>query len=347
MEEHRSINREIRNYIIHNVEDNPSSIARLVSKKFNVTRQSVNYYLSKLVEEGILLSEGKTRSKKYTIKTIKDSVFTLDITPDLEDGKIWVENIYPLTAGLKNNIVSICQYGFTEILNNAIEHSEGKIISVMFRYKVNKIIMMINDDGVGIFNKIVRDLKLQDPRQAILELSKGKLTTDPEHHTGEGIFFTSRIFDAFSITSGELFFAHREFGDWLVEDKPLIDIGTSVFMQIDPESNKELKEVFAEYAPTDEDYGFNKTHVLATLARYGNENLISRSQARRLLARFENFKEIVLDFEGVDFIGQAFADEIFRVFRNTHSDIKITYVNATKDVEKMIKGVLVSTGNNK
>ena len=34
----------------------------------------------------------------------------------------------------------------------------------------------------------------------VWELPKsGKLTTDPDNHTGEGIFFTSRVFDEFEI----------------------------------------------------------------------------------------------------------------------------------------------------
>jgi len=64
----------------------------------------------------------------------------------------------------------------------------------------------------------------------------------------------------------------------------------------------------------DNDFGFSKTHIPVFLAAYGEDNLISRSQAKRLLVRFERFKEIILDFENVESIGQAFADEIFRVF---------------------------------
>ena len=79
-----------------------------------------------------------------------------------------------------------------------------------------------------------------------------------------------------------------------------------------------------------------KTQVPVFLAIYGNENLISRSQAKRLLVRFEKFKTIILDFEGVDMIGQAFADEIFRVFQNTHPTIDIRPINTNEQVEKMI-----------
>ena len=72
------------------------------------------------------------------------------------------------------------------------------------------------------------------------------------------------------------------------------------------------------------------------LAQYGKEHLVSRSQARRVLTRFDQFREVFLDFRGVEFIGQAFADEIFRVFRLQHPDINITWMGAEKEVERMI-----------
>jgi hypothetical protein len=68
----------------------------------------------------------------------------------------------------------------------------------------------------------------------------------------------------------------------------------------------------------------------------GDNDLISRSQAKRLLTRFDRFKEIVLDFQNVDSIGQAFADEIFRVFKNEHPNINLHPVNANEEVMRMI-----------
>ena len=59
------------------------------------------------------------------------------------------------------------------------------------------------------------------------------LTTDPDHHSGEGIFFSSRVFDGFEILSGGVFFSH-EFGDeedWLLE-RHNPQNGTSVFMKL-------------------------------------------------------------------------------------------------------------------
>jgi hypothetical protein len=94
------------------------------------------------------------------------------------------------------------------------------------------------------------------------------------------------------------------------------------------------------FASSGEDYGFTRTHIPVVLAQYGDENLVSRSQAKRLLARFDRFKEVFLDFTGVHTIGPAFADEIFRVFYRQHPEIRLVWVNANSEVEKMIRRAL-------
>jgi hypothetical protein len=76
--------------------------------------------------------------------------------------------------------------------------------------------------------------------------------------------------------------------------------------------------------------------VLIKLAKYEKEQLLSRSQARRVLARFERFEEVLLDFSDVEMIGQAFADEIFRVYQREHPDIRIIPISASPAVESMI-----------
>ena len=63
---------------------------------------------------------------------------------------------------------------------------------------------------------------------------------------------------------------------------------------------------------------------------------MSRSQARRVLTRFERFSEVLLDFHGIEIIGQGFADEIFRVFRREHPEIRVIWGRTTEKVERMI-----------
>jgi hypothetical protein len=130
----------------------------------------------------------------------------------------------------------------------------------------------------------------------------------------------------------------------LWEDKKDARKGTFIQMVLSSGSTRTTQEVFDSYA-AGEDYGFTKTVIPVFLAEYGNENLISRSQAKRLLMRFEKFKEIVLDFDKVKSIGQAFADEIFRVFQSEHPSVRLIPINANEEVTRMIQRALeVSKG---
>jgi len=320
----------------------------MVSEKFGISRQSVHRYLYKLVTDGVLVSDGHTRDKSYKIKPIVEKDFRLRITPEVEEDRVWRHELKPWFNSVKTNIVEICHYGFTEMINNVIDHSESEIALVELEYTPIRIRLTVSDNGIGIFNKITRELGLEDTRHAVLELSKGKLTTDQARHTGEGIFFTSRMFDLFTIMSQELYFTHMQDGEenWLLEDKKEIFKGTRIIMEIGTKSNRTTKRVFDKYTATNDDFSFTRTHVPVALLRYGEENLVSRSQAKRLLSRLEPFKEIFLNFEGVEFIGQAFADEIFRVFKNSNPDIEIIWIRASENVENMIKRVMSNSVNN-
>lgn len=257
----------------------------------------------------------------------------------LEEHVVVEQFIEPHLKGLPENIIGILYYGCTEMLNNAIDHSEGTTVAVMLTVNRDEVGITIADDGVGIFSKIQRELNLETPHDAIIELCKGKLTTDPKHHTGEGIFFTARACDVFAISSGGLLFGHRGQKDWLVEFEKLPEQGTMIVMEVKKNTARTIEEVFNKYTSKEDDdtFGFSKTHFPVALAQYGPDKLISRSIAKRVVNGFYKFKEVVLDFKDVDNIGPAFADEIFRVFATSHPEVHLTVINAKENVARMIR----------
>jgi anti-sigma regulatory factor (Ser/Thr protein kinase) len=329
---------EIRQFILENVENHSADITFATAEHFGISRQAAHKHVAGLAQEGLLIAEGATRHRTYKAKPPVDFYIKLPLS-GLQEDKVWREHIRPLLENVPANVLGICQYGFTEMVNNAIDHSEGTNLKIILGHTYKKIGLFIIDDGVGIFNKIQKTFGLDDPLHAILELSKGKLTSDSAHHTGEGIFFTSRMFDNFFIWSDKLSFGHMEnWNDVLSEDPTKKTGGTFIGMGIASNSTRTTQQIFDAY--TSDDYGFSKTSVPVILAAYGNENLVSRSQAKRLLARFEKFKEVILDFSDVEMIGQAFADEIFRVFQSQNPAIRFSTINASEQVQKMIQRVL-------
>lgn len=331
-------NPQIRNFILEMVADHPESVTQRACKKFDLSRTAINNYMRRLIDEGLITAEGNTKARRYKLKPLVEEVFSIEISPGLLEDVVWRFRILPKMTGVPDNILNICQYGFTEMLNNVIDHSESPDATIRFQKTVQDISIMIMDSGVGIFAKIQKDFKLDDPRAALLELSKGKLTSNPLAHSGEGIFFTSRMFEKFSILSGNLFYRRTKQDDseWFIETEDREDFtpGTTVSMHIPLKADWTTASVFEEYAGTE--VGFRKTHVPLKLGRYAGEQLVSRSQAKRVLARFENFSEVLLDFQGVNQIGQPFADEIFRVFRIAHPDVNVIAIRANDNIRKMI-----------
>lgn len=340
MKKYRRQTRAIHDFILLNVENNPKNITTLTAKQFNVSRSAVLRHIQQLINNNLLSVKGITKDRSYSLVPLEKLNKTIAITPELEEDVIWRNYAYPILKKLPKNVFDICHYGFTEIVNNVIDHSEGKSLFIDISYSITKVTLWIMDDGIGIFRKIRTVLNLENDFRAVLELSKGKLTTDPESHTGEGIFFTSRIFDEFDLSSNEIHFSHFPDGDeWATEIRNSGKgkrSGTAVCMKISPNSKTILQNIFDEFASEYDDFGFSRTVVPVFLAQYGEENLISRSQAKRLLARFDKFREVILNFKNVEVIGQAFADEVFRVFVNKNPNTRLSYINTNEQVKKMI-----------
>lgn len=332
----------VRRFILEHIESHASDIAALTAEKFGITRQAVNKHLTRLREQGTITSEGRGRTLSYKLVPLFQQTFSSPITDSLAEDVVWRQQIKGAISPLPDNVLNIWHHGFTEMFNNAIDHSGGTTIAVQITKTAITTEIVISDDGVGIFHKIQNELGLLDERHAIFELSKGKLTTDPRNHSGEGIFFTSRMFDKFEILSGGLYFNHERGKpeDWLLE-RSKAHSGTAVFMELNNHTARTARKVFDEFTESD-DYTFDKTVVPVKLARYGADELMSRSQAKRLLARVELFRHVIFDFEDVDFIGQAFADQIFRVFASEHPEIKLAPVNANAEVKRMITRALAA-----
>ena len=334
----------IRRFLLSSIKASNSHFLHDAMETFQLTRQAIHRHLTALIKMGCLVAEGNTKARRYILGPVRfhSANFLLN---GLKESDVYYQDYGFIFNDLPRELESICHYGFTEMLNNAIDHSGGSFVGVDVERTHELITIKIYDDGEGIFNHIARILSLSDPRESLLELSKGKLTTDPDNHSGQGIFFTSRVFDHFIIYSGDLIFSHNEGdkNDYLLHNKN-DEIGTHVSMGIALNSDKNLKAVFDAFSGNeDENFAFNKTVVPVKLALYEGERLVSRSQAKRILNRVEKFKTVWLDFQGVDFIGQAFADEVFRVFTRNNPHVKLTPIHITKDVERTILAAKSST----
>ena len=314
-----------------------------LSEIFGISRQAVNKHLKPLLQNGSLIKTGVTRGTVYKIatsgkkpsKSFKKSFF-LD---GLEEDTVFqqINLALNLTRIISPRAYEIARYAFTEMLNNAIDHSQSEKCHVEVIVDEFNFQFRIRDYGMGIFFSIYDKYKLPDENSAVGELIKGKTTTMREKHTGEGIFFTSKVADKMFFRSHrvKLYFDNHK-NDIFIEDMKNIR-GTDVFFSVKKRTRKKLEDIFSIFAPEEFDYKFEKTRAMVKLFQ---REYISRSEARRLHHGLDKFKVIVLDFKGVKTIGQGFADELFRVFMQNYPEITLEIVHLKPSLQTIINHVV-------
>ncbi|RTL42185.1 MAG: DUF4325 domain-containing protein [Burkholderiales bacterium] len=322
---------------LRSVQADGRHVAVRLAASLGVTRQAATARLNKLLESGLLTRVGQGAGVIYGLGVthqVQQSFPAIGLSED----RVWQSLLRPVLADLPANVRDIWQYGMTAMINNAIDHSGGREVRVGLRRTALAAEGYVMDDGEGIFVRIQRALDLFDPREAILELAKGKFTTDPDHHSGEGIFFASKVFDNFQILSGALRFRQDAGDAGLMTDGGDEVHGTIIRMALAHDSRRSMRSVFDAFALPDE-FTFARTVVPVRLAQHEGERLVSRSQAKRLTRRFERFQSVVLDFAGVEEIGQGFADEVFRVFQRAHPQTQLSSTGMSDAVAAMVKRV--------
>ena len=316
------------------------------ARHFGFTRQYASQILRIMVNAGEVMKFGSTRAAFYTLPEFIYEVGPLAIRRRIKNENIKehevfdnLVSIFPGFRAASENVRNIVYYAFSEMLNNAIEHSCSKNIEIGIENDGDIIRFVVSDFGIGVFRNVMRQRHLMSELEAMQDLLKGKVTTDPKTHTGEGIFFTSKAADRFVLESfGYRMIVDNIMPDVFFQEEKRINRGTRVIFSIARTSDRHLNKVFEKYQSRPGSYAFDKTEIHIRLFTMGNV-YVSRSQARRILVGLEKFKKIILDFDRVANIGQAFADEIFRVFQNRHPKISIESANMNETVRFMVERV--------
>lgn len=336
----------IKRYMLEKIRMNDEKFIVKTAENFDVSATSVKRYIADYVANEVLTEDADSKTG-YRLVTLERD-FSYERKESLMEDKIYYSDIRPFLDGLSPEAKNIWSYAFMEMMNNAIEHSCAEKICCHIRKDYLYTEISIMDDGIGIFKKIREYLRERFGREAddqdvLAELYKGKFTTDQEAHSGEGIFFTSKMMREFAIWSDDAVFSvgsnERETfvqSHLIAYYTKIRRIGTAAVMKLENQTSRKSQEVFDMYAPIEE--GFVKTYIpLKEICPYGEP--IARSQARRILYRLGEFKQVEFDFAGIEFLGQGFADEVFRVFQNKYPNIELLPLNANESVAGMIRHV--------
>ena len=317
-------------YLLEKMDEGVPNVVKLVGETFDINQNTVHTYIKELIKDKII-----ERVKRGTYRLVTTTtVYSFERSKnELKDEQIiYDEKLRPHFQELPKNVKGIWDYILGEIINNAIDHSAAEELIILIKQNILNTTVFIIDNGVGIFKKIKDHFGYSSLDVAICELFKGKLTTDPDNHSGEGIFFSSKLADNFVILSDGKVFANNKFQKEMLEDAPPdLDQGTAVLIELSNSSNKQSSEVFDQFAQVDGSFSI----TTIPMKHLFDSAPVSRSQAKRVCQRLEKFREVYFDFQGLDWMGQGFAHQIFIVFQKLHPEIILHPINMSEGVAQM------------
>jgi len=336
---------DTKSKILSYIESQGFATSKQLCDFLSISRQALNKHIHELINNENIVKSGTTRAAKYypfeaTSRPLKFKK-TLRLA-NLDESQVYEEiaTILNLRSSLTTDQETIINYAFTEMLNNAIDHSKAEKCDIALSVGAARIEFEIRDRGIGIFDSIASKFSLSDEHAAMIELIKGKTTTMPEAHSGEGIFFSSRAADRFTLRSHHIQLNWDRLKNDIFASQPRHLKGTWVKFSLNRSSRTKLESVFAEYAPEAFDYQFSKTTVFIKLLK---PQYISRSEAKRLVVNLDKFREVELDFKDVKILGQGFADEVFRVFSKQHPEVIFKTTNANAVIQAMINHAITTS----
>jgi len=306
---------------------------RDVARALRVTPATAHRALQAMVAGGALELCGRGRAARYRMRRVRHR-FRL---AGLEEHRAWekvaaaIVRVRPLAPEEADSL----RYAASEMINNAIDHSRGRWVVVAAELEAGgTTVVTVRDDGVGVFRRVCTDFGFASAPEAIVQLEKGRLTSDPARHSGEGLFFSSKAVSRFRLESQRTaWIVDNLVGDSAIAPSP-VHAGTQVVLTVVRGRTPDLAKVFAAHADPDT-LRFTRTRTTIKLGTLG-ASLISRSEAKRITHRLPEFTHAVLDFTGVTTVGQGFCDEVFRIFARQHPEVALEPVGMNDAVAFMV-----------
>ena len=331
----RTVLSDLTTWITEAALRHPQDLAAHVAERRGIGRAAARAALHKLQAHHWLRQAGTPRRPRYAPGLLRQVVRCYPLQ-GLQEDQPWVQDFAP-NLDLPDAVAQMVHHAFGELLNNAIAHSGGSSVTVSMRQTPMQVQLLVSDDGRGIFNVIGEAFGICDPALAMLELAKGKLSSQPDRHTGRGLFYTAKLADVFDLHANNSAFQQREWQrDLWQRGRPASPRGTAVYVAICLDTERTLDAVLRRYSLDGAGYGFERTVVPLQLITAPQQGLNSRAQAQRVASRLVQFKRAELDFDGLADVGPAFADELFRVFGTDHREVQLVPLNMAPRVAEMV-----------
>ena len=328
---------KIKKFILDNITLHQKDIIHTAIQRFGVSRQAILKHMHALIAEKQVLAYGKTRDRIYELRPHLNFNKTVKINEKFYPREIVGNYITPHLDVVENNIKEIIQFSMTALMNNILEHSKAKQFYFKLFKTYNDFHIIIRDNGIGIFKKIQSNLDLEDCLIAAMELAKGRITTDSENHSGDELNAILHLFDIVKIEANRKSLIYNStLNKWMIENS-VHKHGTSLYLKIDPASNRNCEMIFKKLF----DVPNNRLTIPISLIMVpGMELINSRTQAKSILRNIENFSQVTFDFNQVELIGPAFADELVRESKKKNNLAKLNWINSSKMIDVLMSRAL-------
>jgi anti-sigma regulatory factor (Ser/Thr protein kinase) len=312
--------------------EHPRDLPSCLAIRHGMAVSTARKHLRRLAEAG-WLAKRTDRGSPWEPGPLREMTQDYDLD-GLDEHSPWVGDFAPFLA-LSEPLRRSVQHAFGELVNNAIDHSEGTTVTVSVRQNHTHLHLLVSDNGCGAFDKLAKAFSLGQPERAAFELTKGKLTTQPLLHGGRGLFFVSRLADAFELhANGWVFRRRHGAASSRLQSHPVARKGSSVFLSFRLDCTRTPDEVYRSHGTPESPWAFASTSV--PLRLLADVSLDSRAQARWVASRLEQFALAELDFEGVQHVGPSFADELFRVFASAHPQTRLHPLHMSSAIAELI-----------
>src|SRR5437868_7100749 len=114
---------QIHAFILNECMQTAHHLARDVASHFKITRPAALKHIRALEQKGDIQHTGKTRGRTHILVYKTVHIFTNSITPVLQEDKVFHAEVAKLITSYPENVKRIIYHGFTEMFNNAIDHS--------------------------------------------------------------------------------------------------------------------------------------------------------------------------------------------------------------------------------
>ncbi|MCE2660532.1 MAG: ATP-binding protein [Rubrivivax sp.] len=306
----------------------PAELAR----RLDIGPGQLSALLEQLTQQGWLVAHSQGQQTVYRPGALRQVALTYALA-GLEEDLPWRRDFAPSFELSRTQAQTLGQ-AVSELLNNAIDHSGGTQVSLSLRQTPHSLQLLVADDGIGLFQHLSETVAISDPALALLELSKGRLTSQPLHHCGHGLLLSARLADVCVVqANGQSWMTRQgDGGAWQSQLFKTTRNGTSVFLSIARDATRTPESVLSAWRADDTDFSRTCVPLRLLVQDQASTMLHSRADARRVTHRLTTFALAELDFEGIEALGPAFTDELLRVWARSHPQVQLKYLHAAPQV---------------